>query len=81
MRTGGEGSLSLLPGEGFGGGWSMGVVPGEERCQGPQKAGGEEEGGGGGEGAEKEQQISRFLKSCSERALLLGWSQGTVACC
>lgn len=26
-----------------------GGVPGEERCQGPQKAGGEEEEGGGGE--------------------------------
>lgn len=29
----------------------MGGVPGEERCQGPQKGGGEEKGGRGGEGA------------------------------
>lgn len=49
----------------------MGGVPGEERCQGPQKGGGEEKGGGAG----KEQQTSRFLKSCSERAPLLGWGR------
>lgn len=54
----------------------MGGVPGEERCQGPQKGGGEEKGGVRGEG--KEQQTSRFLKSCSERAPLLGWGQGTA---
>lgn len=35
-------------------------------------------GKGGVRGEGKEQQTSRFLKFCSERAPLLGWGQGTA---